>query len=120
MFNSSKVVLFVMLSALLIVTPLRGGESEWTTETHGFSVPPVENLIIQAPDGREMIINLTGETLDIHGDLPASEAAEIFFEALLEISSRKGWRRIKVDCPHGYFPGTVKEVEIKEHEDVQP
>jgi hypothetical protein len=50
--------------------------------THIYEIKPDPTIRLTAPDGRCAVIDFGGKEVTYSGDLPVSEAAQIFFNAV--------------------------------------
>lgn len=47
-----------------------------------FQMEPPKTITIHGPDGREAVIDFSGDAIVYSGDLPVDESAKIFFDAV--------------------------------------
>jgi len=61
-----------------------------------FKIAPMVRIMLTSPSGKQAIIDFGGDKIEYSGDLPVSEAAKIFFEAVFhEKSCCEELRKIK-------------------------
>jgi len=49
-----------------------------------FTLEPVQMITLTHPDGREAVIDFSGDAVVYSGELPVEESARIFFECVFE------------------------------------
>ena len=67
-------------------SPFGGPENPFVTEGHVipvFQTEPPRTFTFQSPDGREAVLDFSGDEMTYSGDLPVAESAKIFFDLVL-------------------------------------
>ena len=55
----------------------------------GDTVADTPTITLTTPSGKELSLNLSGDTIDISGDADVTEAAQVFFDEVIKICNKK-------------------------------